>query len=159
MAFEVSLGPGSRRGGWNAVRRVELTDETDAWWLKQRSGELEHCDLSASISSGHSMTAPIRRTAAQTAHARRRIEMEEACRLLGGAVSRAFRASDQDQGCLSGPARYSLSLHYMAWVACFMPGKWGDKESQPDLEMKGPHCRLPLLHNEQRCRKNSVCAV
>lgn len=50
------------------------------------------------------MTAPIRRTAAQTAHARQRIEMEEACRLLGGAVSRAFRTSDQDQGHLSGPS-------------------------------------------------------
>lgn len=49
------------------------------------------------------MTAPIRRTAAQTAHARQRIEMEEACRLLGGAMSRAFRTSDQDQGRLSGP--------------------------------------------------------
>lgn len=66
---------------------MELTDETDAWRLKQRRGELEHSDLLASISSGHSMTAPIRRTAERTAHARRRIEMEEGCRLLGGAVS------------------------------------------------------------------------
>lgn len=61
----------------------------------------------------------------------------------------------------AGPARCFLSLHYMAWAACFMPGKWGDKESQPDLEMKGPpHGRFPL-HYERRCRKNklSLCRV